>query len=371
MMTPEIYNRLMTDKKVGYEVTFFQVLSEIGEYKYKDKCIKYRISDSINFILKEYYEPLGLWLRNPHPQSKLTDFGVVLLNRWHRLNTLNTNLSGQLYLFSQCNVILESLKKSGKDYIEIDGKIIYTEKIRIGENWREDIESTYEKIHSLLLIVRKYSNLLLDYNSPQCKEMMSICANVMMIGDIGEMLFKRFINEFFPNYLRMKCSSGLGDPLDRETGVDFWVVNSNNFEEKIQVKYANYYINNENQILTKSKFSTRSNCHYWVMVYKDSIIMLKNDLNKNKQLQDTTWVFPEEVVVKKIKIIDMFEELKNLMKIASKNNINVVMTKDGDINKIIYDEETKTVTIQFPDAEDKGIKKMVIDETERLNKLFN
>lgn len=371
MMTPEIYNRLVTDKKIGYEVTIYQVLSEIGEYRYKDKPIKYRISNAINFILKEYYQPLDLYKRNPHPESKPNDFGVVISNRWHRLNTLETNLSGQLYLFSQCNIILESLKISGIEYIEIDGKVIYTEKIKIGENWRSDIESTYNKIHNLLLIARKYSNVLLDNNSPQCKEMMSICANVMMIGDIGEMLFKRFIDDFFSGYSRIKCSSGLGDPLDRETGTDFWVIYPNNFEEKIQVKYSNYYYNNENQILTKSKFSTRSNCHYWVMVYKDSIIMLKNDLNKNKQLQDTTWVFPEDVVVKKIKILDMFEELKELMKISSKNNINVVMTKEGDTNNINYDKETKTVTIQFPDAEDKGIKKMITDETERLNQLFN
>jgi hypothetical protein len=295
----------------------------------------------------------------------------VLLNRWHRLNTLNTNLSGQLYLFSQCNIILEKIKLSGVESIEIYGKTIYTEKIKIGENWRDDVDLTFEKIHNLLLIVRKNKDILLDYNSPQCKEMMSICANVMMIGDIGEMLFKRYINEFFSNYSRIKCSSGLGDPLDRETGTDFWVIYPNNFEEKIQVKYANYYLNNENQILTKSKFSTRSNCHYWVMVYKDSIIMVRNDSNKNKQLQDTTWVFPSEVVVKQIKIIDMFEELKELMKISSKNNLNVVMNKEGESNKVTYDEDTKTITIQFPDSDDKQIKKMITDETERLNKLFN
>lgn len=370
-MTPELYQRLKSDKKIGYNVTTYQILSEIGEYTYKDKLIKYRISDSINFIIKEYYQPLNLYKRNPHPNSKVDHFGVVINNKWHRLNTLNTNQSGQLFLFAQCNIILESIRQSGLMFITISGKNIPTEKIVIYENWKDDIDSTYDKIYNLLLIVRRYNSMLLDYNSEICKEMMSICAGVMLVGDIGEMLFGRYVDEFFKNYIEVKKSSGLGDPLDMETGVDFWIKTKNNNEIKIQVKYGYFYYNSNNQLCTKSKFSKYSNCDYWVLVCKDDIIMIKNDHNKNKRLQDTTWVFDQEVIVKKIKIIDMFEELKSLMKITSKNNISVVLTKEGDLNKITYNEDIKTVTIHFPNSDDLNIKKMIIDETNRLENLFN
>lgn len=370
MITPEIYQRLKSEKKIGYNVTTYQILSEIGEYSYKGKLIKYRISDSIKFIIKEYYQPLGLYKRNPHPDSKIEDFGVVINNKWHRINTLETNQSGQLFLFSQCNIILESLRNSGQTFVIIYNKKISTERIIIGENWKENIDLIYDKIHNLLLIVRKYGLKLLDHNSIIFKEMISICADVMLVGDIGEMLFGRYIDEFFEDYLEIKKSSGLGDPLDIQTGIDFWIRYPNNKEITIQVKYGHYYNNNE-QIFTKSKFSKYSNCDFWVLVYKGDIIMIKNDRNKNKRLQDTTWIFNPDVIVKKIKIIDMFEELKNLMKVASKNNISVVLTKEGDSNKIFYNEETKTLSIHFPQPEDLNIKKMITEETDRLNNLFN
>ena len=74
-------------------------LKNIGYYEYHGIRFKIRIQDAILHILEKTYEPLGFWKQNPHKNSTSENKGVVIENKWDRINTLDTNYSGEDWMF--------------------------------------------------------------------------------------------------------------------------------------------------------------------------------------------------------------------------------------------------------------------------------
>jgi hypothetical protein len=370
MITPEIYNRLKIKKtSVDDDAMLFKTLKEIRQYKYDNSKISKIIARKINQTLQYIHEPLGFWLRNPHPDSDEYDMGVVFEGNWHRLNTLDTNEGGLFKIFKDCNIFLRKLKEEGINTIKIINNTISTDKIYIGTNWTDDIDGTYEKIITLIDVVKYNGDEWLHPSNQICKDTMEICASYMLMGDTGETLFKMYINQFFKNITKLKYSTGLGDPNDRKEGVDCWITHDFNIKETIQEKTSTYNEDENGNIITSANFSETSKCTLFSIITPNNIILIRNDNSKNKKI-GTTWIFHKDSIVKEIKIINMLEQLKELMKITGKNNITLTISKEGDENSVYYNEEEKNVTITFPDEYNENIITMILGVTEDLKKIF-
>lgn len=369
-MTLELYNRLNINKKsVDDDAMLPNTLKEIRQYAYNGTKITHIIASKINEILKDFYEPLGYWLKNPHPDSNENDMGVVLSDKWHRLNTLDTNEGGLHKVFKDCNVFLRELKERGFDTIDLGGKIISTDKIYLGTNWTDNVEESYQKIMTLLDVIRYNGNEWLFPSKKCCRDTMEVCARYMLMGDTGETLFKMYINQFFVNITELKYSTGLGDPNDRKEGVDCWVTHNLKTKETIQEKTSVYNKDENGDIITGANFSEFSKCTLFSIITPNNIILIRNDNTKNKKI-GTTWIFHKDCIVKEIPIINMLEQLKELMIITGKNDISLTISKEGDENLIHYNEEEKTILINFPDELNDNIKSMIINKTEELKEMF-
>ena len=66
----------------------------------------------------------------------------------------------------------------------------------------------------------------------------------------------------------------------------------------------------------------------------------------------------------------MFEELKSLMRITGNNDIKMVLTKNGEENSLNYNEEEKTVTVNFPNEKDKSFSQKIVEQTTLLEQRF-
>ena len=370
MMTTEIYNRLKINKtSTNDDVMIFETLKEIWQYKYDNEKLYFRIARKINETLQYIHEPLGFWLRNPHPDAKENDFGVVFRGNWHRLNTLDTNGGGLLKTFKDCNIFLRNLKETGVENIKIFDRTVSTNKISIDVNWTDDVEGTYQKILTLIDIVKYNGNKWLHPSNDICKQTMEICAKAMLMGDTGELLFKMYINLFFKNITKLKYSTGLGDPNDRKEGTDCWITHEFDIEDTIQEKTSSYRKDIDGSIITNANFSETSKCTLFSIITYNNIILIKNDNTKNKKI-GTTWIFHEDCIVNEIKIINMLEQLKELVRITGKNNITLTITKEGNENSVYYNEEEQNVTIDFPDEYDENIIPMILEITEKLKNIF-
>jgi hypothetical protein len=360
MMTPEKYKSLTIDKSSEFNAMVNEnVLGEIHSTDYY-----YRISKMFKMVLEEVHTPLNQWKQNPKCDDIM--FGVVINGKWHRLNTPETNKSGQFFLFRQVNIFLDSLKKQGINEIKLYEKVIPTDKIFILENWKNDI-GFEEKLRNLLRVIRYKSNEWLVPNNPICDELMRICYECMLIGDTAEFLCEMYLNKLHEDIKRYVFTEGLGDCKDIKQGIDCWVYDSNDDEITDQIKHKYFKLEN-NFITTKANFSLKSKCNYFVLVYKNEIVKIKND-NKTNKKNGSTWTFP----ISNCEIFNtiyMFEELKSLMRITGNNDIVMSLTKEGEENFINYIPEKKLVIINFPNESDETIKNKIVDLTNTLQQTF-
>jgi hypothetical protein len=360
MMTPEKYKTLNLNKSSQFEVMINEDI--LGEIHSTDYYI--RISKAFKFILEETHKPLGQWKQNPKCDDEM--FGVVIDCKWHRLNTPETNKSGQFFLFKQCNIFLESHRKKGIKLITLLGREISTEKILIRDDWRTD-PNLEKKIKDLLTIIRYNANEWLVPNNPICDELMQICYECMLVGDTAEFLCEMYLHKLHNDIKSYIFTEGLGDCKDIKQGIDCWVYDSNDDETTDQIKHK-FYSKTEDSIKTNANFSLKSKCKYFVLVYKDKIVKIKNDKKTNVK-NGSNWTFPLENC-EIINIMYMFEELKSLMRITGNNGITMKVIKEDNDNYVKYIPEEKIVIINFPNDSDELFKDKILDLSNELEELF-
>lgn len=67
----------------------------------------------------------------------------------------------------------------------------------------------------------------------------------------------------------------------------------------------------------------------------------------------------------------MIEQINELVKICGKNNIEFILSKDGEFNTAEFFESEKKFELKIPDFEDKNLKSLLENELEELKKFFN
>lgn len=360
MMTPDKYKTLNLNKSSQFDVMINEdILANIHSTDYY-----IRISNMFKQILEEVHTPLNQWKQNPKCDDVM--FGVVVNGKWHRLNTPETNKSGQFYLFRQVNIFLDSLKKQGINEIKLYKHTISTDKIFISENWKKDNEFD-EKLKNLLRIIRFKSNEWLVPNNPICDELMKICYECMLIGDTAEFLCEMYLNKIQNNISSYIFTEGLGDCKDIKQGIDCWLYDSFENETTYQIKHKYFTLEND-FITTNANFSLKSKCNYFVLVYKNKIVKIKND-NKTNRKNGSTWTFSLNNC-EIINVMYMFDELKSLMRVTGNNGIEMKVKKEGKDNYAKYISEEKIVVINFPNDSDESFKDKIIELSEELKELF-
>jgi len=258
--------------------------------------IKFYISDKIKKILKDVYNPIGMWLQNP--KSELEDYGVVIDGVWSSLNQSDTNYSGHSLIFNRCNKYLVNLyREKGIEEIVIDGEV-FSYKNLIIFNINDTEKEILQKIDSIFKIINFKKNDIFFYEKPFCKVLMELYDKTMSLGDEAQKFYVDRIHNFFDDLVDVVSSSGRGDYNDRKEGVDVWKTHTDR-KTTDQIKGTCKIIEISDGFLINSSISQNSRCDYYVFVcVNESIHIFENNIKKIKITNDGV-IFPKELLYKK------------------------------------------------------------------------
>lgn len=241
--------------------------------------IKLYISNEINEILKEIYEPIGMWLQNPDTIHR-QDFGVIKDNQWSPLNQADTNYSGHCIIFNRCNKFLVSLyRKKNIETIKIDDEV-FSYKNQIVFNDYDLDEEVLEKLKKIFKLIRYKKNEIFLYGSEMCDNLISLYNRTMNMGNEAQSYYEQRIYDFFDDLVGYTSSKGRGDYEDRKQGVDIWK-NHKGYKTTDQVKKVCNIIVKDDYYFLDVAMSERSKCDFYVFVCVGArIVVFKNDKSK-------------------------------------------------------------------------------------------
>ena len=187
---------------------------EISKSWQRNNRIKLFLREEINKILREIYEPLGMWKQNPKSEKK--DIGVIINNEWSPLMQADTNYSCHTIIANRCNKFLVNLYRvKGIEEIIIDNEI-FSYKNQIIFNINDTESETIEKIKKFLKIVKYKKNDIFLIGSPMYHELIELFNKTMGIGDKAQKFYEENINDFFDDIVNYVSKKGRGDYNDRK-----------------------------------------------------------------------------------------------------------------------------------------------------------
>jgi len=262
----------------------------------RNNNIKFFLGGEILKILKDIYEPLGMWGQNPDTKDKI-DVGVIINNLWSPLMQADTNYSCHSRIFNRCNKFISNLYGKKKiEEIEIEGEI-FSYKTPIVFSEKDSELETIQKIKSILKIVRHKKNEIFLIGCPMYDELIELFNKTMGLGDTAQQFYEKDINYFFPDIVDYVATKGRGDYKDRKEGIDIWK-NHGEFKTTDQIKSVCTILKKTGGYFIDVSMSQTSKCHYYVFVCnKKRILVFNND--KNKIIFKTDGVFfPDELLYK-------------------------------------------------------------------------
>ena len=258
----------------------------------RNNDFKSYISDDIKRMLKEVYEPLGLWGQNP--LSKEKHEGVLNeKGEWQFQNYFNTNYSCHEILFNRCNSFIYNLyKKRGIESIEISGEVFsYKNPIVLNEEEVvQDEKETLYKIKKLLIIVDRHKNQIFSPGSELLEKLINTCKESSSRGDKTQEFYVNHINDFFDDIVEVKVIGGHGNYEDQTTGIDVWTKHEDGKTISHQIKGTCDLSKTEDGYLINSAISPSNKSNLYVFVCESKqIVILKN--NKKEMVFGPKGVF--------------------------------------------------------------------------------
>jgi hypothetical protein len=289
----DIKERLRTlDINPISEVRLDDSLSKLWQSNIKIKLhIKFKILD----ILKEIYEPMGLWTQNP--TEKTEDIGVIYNGKWDELMQADTNYSGHSIIFNRCNLFIYNLyRKKGIESIEIGGEIFtYKEPIIFYKN-DSDVD-TIKKIDRIFKIIEYKKEEIFLIGNPFCEELRSLFRKFMELGDKAQHFYEKHIHEFFDDIVNYESTKGRGDKRDRTEGIDVWKTHTSR-KSTDQIKGTCKITPLEDGYLVNVAMSKNSKCDYYVFVCGEEKIMIFDNIKEKLTFTDNGVIFPNELLYK-------------------------------------------------------------------------
>jgi hypothetical protein len=262
----------------------------------RNKNIKLFLAKEIITILKEIYEPLGMWQQNPTEFQKI-DFGVIINGEWSPLMQADTNYSGHSLIFNRCNKFLLNLYRvKGIESIEIEGTV-FSYKEQIVFNFNDTENETIEKLKKILKIVRYKKNEIFLVGCEMYLQLVELFNKTMGIGDLAQKFYEKDIKYFFPDIVEFKSTKGRGDYNDRKEGIDIWKTHIG-YKTTDQIKSVCNFNEIEGGYFFDISMSETSKCTYYVFVcINKKIMVFKNDKDK-LIFKDNGVFFPIELLYK-------------------------------------------------------------------------
>lgn len=268
-------------KNIKYDPLFKKSLEEklSRGFQRRPRITRF-ISENINIILKEIYEPLGMWKQNPNESKE--DFGVIIDNSWSPLNQADTNYTGHSMIFDRCNrYMLNLYRVKGIENITIDNhNFSYKNQIVFSEDDSDD--DVINKLKIIFKIVRYKKNEIFLHTSEFAQELIKVYLKKFQMGDDAQHFYEKHIYEFFNDLISFSSTKGRGDYNDRKKGVDIWKKHRE-YDSTDQVKSVCNVYDKTDYFLIDVSLSARSNCDYFVFVCVGKrILVFRNDKTKIK-----------------------------------------------------------------------------------------
>lgn len=261
----------------------------------RNKKIQLHIKTKILDILKDIYEPKGLWIQNPKEQT--TDIGVIYNGEWDELMQSDTNYTGHSMIFNRCNsFILNLYRKKGMESIEIDGEIFtYKEPIVFSKD--DSDNETIRKIDRIFKIIEYKKDDIFLIGNPFCEQLRSVFRKTMGYGDVAQHFYEKHIYSFFDDLVTYESTRGRGDKRDRTEGIDIWKTHKSR-KSTDQVKGTCNIKNLDDGYLIDCAMSKTSRCDYYVFVCRESKIMIFHNDKDKLVFTDNGVFFPTELLYK-------------------------------------------------------------------------
>ena len=269
---------------------------ELSKSWQRNDKIKHFLADEIRNILKEIYEPLGMWGQNPREPYKI-DLGVIIDRDWSPLMQADTHWTGHSIIINRCNRFLVKLyRQKGIESIVID-RTTFSYKEQIVFSFNDSDYETIEKLKKILKIVRYKKNEIFLEGCEMYYILIDLYNKTMGIGDEAQKFYEKDIYYFFPDIVEYTSTKGRGDYNDRKEGIDVWKTHPN-YKTTDQIKSVCSIKPRDGGWFIDVAMSQKSRCNYYVFVCLEKRIMIFNN-DKNKIIFEENGVFfPTELLYK-------------------------------------------------------------------------
>jgi|LauGreDrversion4_2_1035121.scaffolds.fasta_scaffold435943_2 hypothetical protein len=272
---------------------------ELAKSWQRNDNIKHFLADEIRSILKEIYEPLGMWGQNPREPEKF-DEGVIIDNDWSPLMQADTHWTGHTIIINRCNKWLVNLyRQKGIESIVIDGTT-FSYKEQIVFSFEDSENETIEKLKKILKIIRYKKNEIFLEGCEMYYMLIDSYNKTMGRGDEAQKFYEKDIYYFFPDIIEYKATKGRGDYNDRKQGIDIWKTHPN-YKTTDQIKSVCSITPRDGGWFIDVAMSQKSRCDYYVFVCLESKIMVFNNDRDKIIFEGTGVFFPTELLHKEKK----------------------------------------------------------------------
>ena len=264
--------------------------------------IRLYIKNKILSLLKDIYEPLGMWTQNPKETEY--DLGVIYDGEWDPLMQADTNYTGWSMIFNRCNMYLVNLYRNrGIEQIDIfDEKFSYKNQFIFKST--DSHEEIFLNIDKIFKIIEYKKEEIFLIGNPFCESLRSLFKKTMGLGDKAQEFYIKDIHYFFNDIESYVASKGRGDKRDRVEGIDVWKTHKNGKKTTDQIKLVCVIQSTEDGYIINTGMSKKCKSDYYVFVCVDKRIMIFYNIKDKLIFTDDGVFFPNELLYKEKKYGD-------------------------------------------------------------------
>lgn len=332
-------------------VTFFTIqrLFDVGWNKGRGwKSYYFRGAQD---CFKKHFEPLNKWRPNPKDPEKFGHYNDD--NLWSWTNRINTHPNCCLSFYNWAtkynpNIFIDF---GNPDYHEYNAKKMW-----------EFVDQFFDLIFTTTT-TDKY-----------LKELKVKCQKSWNNGNLTVISIVDSLKDSFGDVTDIDYPFDYGDGDDMN-GIDLSFKLPNGDLKTMQIKSGKFINMGDEFHITGSPNDLKYPTDYYGYSKIDdwngftSVIIFDNvpDLKKDG---DVVIVKKENVIYNKIKNMPIPEKLNELLVLCGQNNIEFVLRREDEKNEVSYDNETKKVSINFVNSEDKELETLLSNKINELKELF-
>jgi hypothetical protein len=300
---------------------------------------------------KKHFEPLNKWKPNPMDPEKFGHYSDD--NLWSWTNRINTHPNCCLSFYKWAtkynpNIFIDFGNPS---YHEYNAKKMW-----------EFVDNFFDLIFTT------------DTTDKYLRELKVKCQKSWNNGNLTMISILQSLEDAFGDVSDIDYTFDFGDGDDMN-GVDLSFKLTDGSVKTMQIKSGKYLnmgdefhvTGSPNDLKYKTDYYGYSNIDNWKGF---TSILIFNNVPELKKDGDTIVIKKGHIIYHKIKNMPIPEKLNELLILCGKNDVEFILKKENETNEVHYDNETKKVTINFVDVEDKELETLLSNKINELKELF-